>query len=89
MVVSPNFTQKWRKLNKGEDIRICFKQGKNPQNIINETEINNIPDKEFKAIIIRMITELGERINEHSKNVKKNALGNMNKEQIKTKEYNN
>lgn len=25
----------------------------------NETEINNPPDKEFKAIVITMVTELG------------------------------
>ena len=28
----------------------------------NETEINNLPDKEFKALVIRLLTELGKRI---------------------------
>lgn len=28
----------------------------------NETEINNLPDKELKALVIRMLTELGKRI---------------------------
>ena len=40
-------------------------QTKNKKNNIekslNETEINNLPDKEFKAIVIRKLTELGER----------------------------
>ena len=30
----------------------------------NETEINNSPDKEFKALVIKMLTELGKRIDE-------------------------
>ena len=33
---------------------------------------NNLPDKEFKALIIRMLTELGKRINEQSKNLIRN-----------------
>ena len=33
-------------------------------NINNETEINNLPDKEFQALVIRMLTELGKRIDE-------------------------
>ena len=41
-------------------------QGKNP----NKT-INNLPDKESKRIVIRMLTELGKRIDGHSKNFKK------------------
>ena len=31
----------------------------------NETEINNLPDKEFKALVMIMLTELGKRIYEH------------------------
>ena len=37
------------------------KKKKNP----NETEINNLPGKEFKAIVIRMLTELGEKIGQY------------------------
>lgn len=33
-----------------------------------ETEINNIPNKEFKTIVIRILTELGERTEEHMEN---------------------
>ena len=32
---------------------------------LNETEINNLPDKEFKVILIKMLTELGRRMDEH------------------------
>ena len=44
------------------------KKKKNP----NEIEINNLPDTEFKQVVIRMLTELGERIDEHSENFNKN-----------------
>lgn len=31
----------------------------------NETETNNLPDKGFKAIVVRMLMVLGKRIDEH------------------------
>ena len=37
----------------------------------NETEISNLPDKEFKALVIKMLTELGKRIDEHNENFNK------------------
>ena len=46
----------------------------------NETEINNSPDKELKVIVIRMLTELGKRINEFSENFNK-QLENIKKNQ--------
>ena len=33
--------------------------------------INNLPNKEFKALVIRMLTELGKRTDEHSENFNK------------------
>ena len=32
----------------------------------NETEINNLPDKEFKALVIRTLTELVKRIDKYN-----------------------
>ena len=46
-------------------------QEKTPDKTTNKTEINNLPDKEFKALVIRILTELGKRIDEHSKNFSK------------------
>ena len=43
-------------------------QDKTPEKNPTETETNNLPDKEFKAIVIKMLTELGKRIDEHSEN---------------------
>ena len=33
--------------------------------------INNLPDKEFKALETRMLTDLGKRIDQHSENFNK------------------
>lgn len=32
----------------------------------NEAAINNLPHKEFKALVIKMLNELGKKIDEHS-----------------------
>ena len=44
---------------------------KTPEKTTNETEINNLPDEEFKALVIRMVTELRRRIDEYSENFNK------------------
>ena len=41
--------------------------GKSP----NEIEINNSTDRKFKVIVIRMLTKLRKRVEEHSKNFNK------------------
>ena len=46
-------------------------QEKTPENLNDETEISNLPDKEFKVLVLRMLTELGKRIDEHSDNSNK------------------
>ena len=42
---------------------------KTPGEKSNKTEISNLPDKEFKTLI--MLTELGKRLDEHSENFNK------------------
>ena len=37
-------------------------QGKNPRNQINEDEIGNIPEKEFRVMIVKMIQNLGNKM---------------------------
>ena len=44
---------------------------KKPEKTTNETEINNLPDEQFKVLVIRMLTELGKRIGEHSGHINK------------------
>ena len=45
------------------------KQGKTPEKELNETEISNLPDKEFKQKPIRILTVIGRRLDEHSEMV--------------------
>lgn len=42
------------------------KQDKTSGKNINEKEISNLHDKEFKVMVIKMITELGRRMDEQS-----------------------
>ena len=46
-------------------------QEKTPEKIHNDTEINILPDKEFKALVIKMLTELRKRTDVHSECVNK------------------
>ena len=57
-------------------------QDKNPKKINNETEINNLPDKEFKKLVIKILTELGKRIDLNKDHFNK-ELANIKKVQSK------
>lgn len=35
---------------------------------LNVMEISDLPDKEFKVVVIKMLTELGGRMSEHGEN---------------------
>ena len=37
------------------------KRNKNPEKQLNEVEIGNLPEKEFRIMIVKMIQELGKR----------------------------
>ena len=39
-------------------------QGKNPRDLTNEEEISSLPEKEFKIMIVKMIQNLGNRMEE-------------------------
>ena len=42
-------------------------QGKNPPDQTNEEEIGNLPEKEFRIIIVKMIQNLGNRMEKHTR----------------------
>lgn len=46
-------------------------QDKTSEINLNKTEISNIADKEFKVMVINMLTKLGRRMDGHSKNFNK------------------
>ena len=50
----------------------------------NKTEINNLPDKEFKALIIKMLTGPGKSKDKHSENFNK-ELENIKRKQSELK----
>ena len=41
-------------------------QDKTSEEELNEMEISNLPDKELKVMVIKILTELRRRIDEHS-----------------------
>ena len=38
------------------------RQGKNPQDQINEEEIGNLPEIEFRVVLVKMIRDFGNRM---------------------------
>ena len=59
-------------------------QEKTPEKINNKTEMNSLPDKEFKALVIGVLTKLGKRSDELNEHFNK-ELENIKKTQSETK----
>ena len=55
---------------------------------LDEVEISNLPDKELKVMLIKMLIKLRRRMNEHSENFKK-GKENIKKEWIRGEKYSN
>ena len=55
-------------------------QGKNPPNQTNEEEIGSLPEKEFKVMIVKMIQNLGNRMEKMQEAFKKDI------EELKSKQ---
>ena len=56
-------------------------QYKTSETNLNKMEVSNLPDKDFKVMVIKMLIELGRRIDEHSENFNK-EMENIRKYQI-------
>ena len=52
-------------------------QDKTPEKQLNEVEIGNLPEKEFRVMIVKMMKELGRRMDAQSE-----KLEGFNKEKI-------
>ena len=59
-------------------------QGKNLQDKINEEEIGNLPEKEFRLVIVKMIQNLGNRMEAWSEKIQ--GLFNKDLEELKNKQ---
>ena len=46
-------------------------QDKFPEKDLKEMKISNLPDKEFKIMVIKVVTDLRRRMDEHSENFNK------------------
>ena len=46
-------------------------QGKTSGKNLNDVDINNLPDKEFRVMVTKMLTELGRRMDEYSESFNK------------------
>ena len=83
VTVLPNFieTEKDKENEKTEEFSQLKEQEKTPEKIINEIKVNKLPNEEFKALVIRILTELGKRIDENFnkelKNVKRRTSQNQ------------
>ena len=60
------------------------KQDKTPEKKLNEAEIGNLPEKEFKIMIVKMIQDLGKRMEE--KIEKMQEIYNKELEELKNKQ---
>ena len=59
-------------------------QGKNIQDQINEEEIGNLPEKEFRVIIVKMIQNLWNRMEAFIEKIKE--MFNKDLEELKNKQ---
>ena len=59
-------------------------QDKNPQEQLNEEETDNLPEKEFRVMIVRTIQNLGKRMEAQIKNIQE--MFNKELEELKNKQ---
>ena len=59
-------------------------QDKNPQEQLNEEETGNLPEKEFRVMIVRTIQNLGKRMEAQIKNIQE--MFNKELEELKNKQ---
>ena len=68
-----------------------IEQNKTPVRELNKMETNNLLDAEFKTLVIRMLTEIGGRVDELRENFNsiKKAHNNHKKEPVRNEGYTN
>ena len=62
-------------------------QYKTPEKGLSETETSDLLDKEFKQNIMRMLTDMWRRMDEHSEHISK-ELEDIKRKTIRNEEYN-
>ena len=59
------------KMKKQRNVFQAKKQDKTPETDLNEMEISDFPDKEFKIMVIKVLIKFRRRMNDHSENFHK------------------
>ena len=59
-------------------------QDKTPEKLLNEVEIGNLPEKEFRIMIVKMIQDLGKRM--EAKIEKMQEMVNKDLKELKNKQ---
>ena len=75
-----------RKIDKMKRQRVMYQmkeQDKTPRKQLNEVEIGNIPEKEFRIMMVKIIKDLGKRMEAKIKKMKE--MFNKDLEQLKNK----
>ena len=62
-------------------------QDKNPEEQVSEVEIGNLPEKEFRVMIVKIIQDLGKRMEAQAEEIQK--MFNKDLEDLKNKQMNN
>ena len=62
---------KLRKMGRQRNMQQMKEQGKNPANQTNEEEIGSLPETEFRVMIVKVIQNLGNRIEKIQETFKK------------------
>ena len=77
-------SQKNRQNEKAEDMYQMKEQDKTPEKQLNEVEIGNLPEKEFRIMIVKMIQDLGKKL--EAKIKKMQEMFNKDLEKLKNKQ---
>ena len=65
------------------------KQEKSLENDIDEMEVSSVSDKEFKVMVIRMLTELRRRLDQHNGILDKEKYNKISNTRYRTEQHSN
>ena len=80
----PLIKKKKKKMRQEKTMSQTKEQGKNLQDQINEEEIGNLPEKEFRVMIVKMIQNLGNRMEARTEKIQE--MFNKDLEELKNKQ---
>ena len=76
-------TQKLKQIKRHKNMEQMKEHGKYPQDQTNEEEIGSLPEKSFRVMIVRMIRDLGEKMEAQIKKIQEKT--NKDQKELKNK----